>query len=75
MGPALAAQGRSVLRCPVERGPYREPDFAYRKHGLLKLTAVPTLIRVKQGDDGPVETARLVEDECCDGAKVVAFCA
>lgn len=44
------------------RAAYRSPDFAYRTDATLKITAIPTLIKV----DGE----RLVEGECGDPSKV-----
>lgn len=57
------ASGKTVtlIRCPVLRAEYKgNPDFPYRKHAQIMLTAVPTLIR--WGPRDPVD--RAVDDQC-----------
>lgn len=58
-----AAEDTVLLECPVERMAYRERDYPYRTHGLIRLTAVPTLLRI--GKSGVV-SGRAVENECAD---------
>lgn len=65
---ALDKKGTGILfECPVARSSYRgNPDHPFRKHPVLQIRAIPTLINWLTGD-------RLVEEECYDTAKVAAF--
>eukprot|EP01031_Cornospumella_fuschlensis_P030208 gene30209-36493_t len=38
------------VTCDVERGPYRQADYAYRADPLIKLRCVPTLLRIRNGE-------------------------
>mmetsp|Transcript_179434 Transcript_179434/g.436592 ORF Transcript_179434/g.436592 Transcript_179434/m.436592 type:complete len:133 (-) Transcript_179434:121-519(-) len=60
-----------LLECPVERMPYRSRDYPYRTDGLIRLTAVPTLLRI--GKSGVV-SGRAVEDECADDDLMDELC-
>lgn len=59
-----ALETRTVLLTALvdDRKAYRSPDYAYRTDATLKITAIPTLIKMDGG--------RLVEGECGDAEKV-----
>lgn len=65
-----------LLEAPVARNDYKgNPEYIYRTHPLIAVTAVPTLIHHKTTDATLALTVnkRLVEAECYDQAKVNEF--
>lgn len=65
---ALDKRGKAILvEAPVARNDYKgNPEYVYRKHSKVAVTAVPTLIHWKTNK-------RLVEAECYDAAKINEF--
>lgn len=65
---ALDKKGHAILvEAPVARNDYKgNPEYVYRKHSKVAVTAVPTLINWKSNK-------RLVEDECYDAEKINEF--
>jgi hypothetical protein len=57
----------TLLDCLVVRDAYKQGEHPYRKHPLLQIKAIPTLLRV---DAAGVAQARLVEAECFDAKSV-----
>lgn len=65
-----------LLEAPVARNDYKgNPEYIYRTHPLIAVTAVPTLIHHKTTDATLALTVnqRLVEAECYDQAKINEF--
>lgn len=56
----------TLIACPVEREPYKgenKDDYYYRKHPVIKLTCVPSLLLF----EGEKNIHRLVDvDECAN---------
>jgi hypothetical protein len=56
-----------VLWCSVKLAEYKKnPDYAYRVHASIKLTAVPTIVKFLAG----AVVASCVDDDCKADAKV-----
>lgn len=63
----------TLYECPVGlRSAWKNvPDHPYRRHPLLRLARIPTLIRIARG----CEIGRLVEADCAKPDAVAAFLA
>ena len=65
-----------LLECSVEREEYKgKPKYAYRTHPLVKLQAVPQLVRWELAENGTsiIHTGSLVEGDCASSAKLREF--